>query len=65
MSLKLVNVCINRHPNGGARINASLADTTGNMIAVHFEIEPHHNPEQLTLAEIERHAHEAAKKLHP
>jgi hypothetical protein len=61
MSMKLMNVNINRHANS---LFAALADDKGNSVNVTFAVPHDRNYEKLTLEEVEQLAHEAAKKLH-
>ncbi|WP_321803902.1 hypothetical protein [Burkholderia sp. BCC1988] len=64
MSLKLNNVGFNRHATP-VHLIAMLQDDKGNSISVNFPLEPHHQLDKLTIADIEHLAHEAAKRLHP
>ncbi|MFM0689250.1 hypothetical protein PQQ77_24970 [Paraburkholderia strydomiana] len=63
MSLKLQSVGVNRHATPNVLI-ASLSDDKGNNVNVNFPIPHHQTFEKLTIEEIEKLAHEAAKKLH-
>jgi hypothetical protein len=62
MSLKLVTVSVNRdsHPN---RVFATLQNDKTETISVQIHIDVSQNVDRLTLGEIEKLAHEAAKQL--
>jgi hypothetical protein len=62
MSMKLVSVTVNRnsHPNA---VFVALENEQGESIKVHIHLDVSQNVDRLTLGEIEKLAHEAAKQL--
>jgi len=66
MGLKLTSISINRDPlQHAASLMCGLADGHGNFINVTVHLDQQQNLDALQIAEIERLALEAAKKLNP
>jgi hypothetical protein len=66
MSMKLTTVNLNRGPDNKVHtVHCALANGKGDFINVQVKLETHHDIEQMTFAQFENLAIEAAKKLHP
>ncbi|WP_321904403.1 hypothetical protein [Paraburkholderia tropica] len=64
MSMKLTSININR--NGKPQsLQVGISDDTGQSVHVRVVLGEHENIDELTLAEVERRGHHAAKALHP